>query len=211
MGDCRQSDQDRKGRARARRREGLCRGAWARSLALALALLPISARAQTVDVLLPERECQVKYALLYSFGLFTTWPEPALPRDAKFVIGILGEKPFPEYLARIAEKKQIHDRRIEIHRFEMPDEIGPCHILYVTASVPPAVERAVVQKLADRQVLIVGEQPAEAGESGISIRFVIEQSSVRFELNTDSAKAHGLQFDARLLNLAKRPTPHTAP
>jgi hypothetical protein len=164
--------------------------------------------AQEVEVLLPEKECQVKYALLYSFGLMTAWPAESFGADMKapFVIGVIGTKPFPEYLARIAATKKIQGRQIAIQRYKEPDEIGRCQILYVTSSVTPEVERSIVGKLANEPVLVVSEQAAELGESGATIRFVIEQGAVRFLLNAEAAKVRRLQFDARLLNLAKRPT-----
>jgi hypothetical protein len=169
------------------------------------------ATAQEVEVLLPEKECQVKYALLYSFGLMTTWPAESFGADVKasFVIGVIGTKPFPEYLARIATTKKIQGRQIAIQRYKEPDEIGRCQILYVTSSVTPEVERSIVRKLANEPVLVVSEQASELDENGATIRFVIEQGAVRFLLNAEAAKARRLQFDARLLNLAKRPAGDT--
>src|SRR6185369_3485103 len=78
------------------------------ALALVFTVAPAGVRAQDVEVLLPEKECQVKYALLYSFGLMTTWPAQAFdpPDTGPFVIGVLGSKPFPEYLERIAQTKK---------------------------------------------------------------------------------------------------------
>ncbi len=177
-------------------------------VALALAVLsPALAAAQEVEVLLPEKECQVKYALLYSFGLLTTWPAQSFhpPEAGPFVIGVLGTKPFPEYLARIAETKKIQNRSIVVRRFKTPDDVAGCHLLYVTSSTAPDQEQAVVRKLALQPVLIVSERPAEAGPSEATIQFVIEQGVVKFVLNADAAKAHQLQIDPRLLKLAKRP------
>jgi hypothetical protein len=171
-------------------------------------ILPAWGGAQDVEVLLPEKECQVKYALLYSFSLLTTWPQEAFqpPDTGPLVLGVLGSKPYPEYLARIAEAKKVRNRQILIRHFKTPEEIAGCHLLYITNSVPPEVERAVVQRLGNRPILVVSEHPPELGPSVATIHFVIEQASVKFILNTDAAKAHQLQFDARLLKLAKRTT-----
>src|SRR5207248_3344589 len=126
-------------------------------LSVLLLLAPTRLVAQDVEVLLPEKECQVKYALLYSFGLLTTWPPQTFdpPDTGPFVIGVLGTKPFPEYLARIAETKKIQNRPIVIRRFKAPDEVRGCHLLYVTNAIAPESEQAVVRRLAKQPVLVV--------------------------------------------------------
>jgi hypothetical protein len=176
--------------------------------ALAILSAPRAAAAQDVEVLLPEKECQVKYALLYSFGLLTTWPPQTFdpPDTGPFVIGVLGTKPFPEYLARIAETKKVQNRPIVIRRFKAPDEVGGCHLLYVTNAVAPEAEQAVVRRLAKQPVLVVTERATDSEPSGATIQFLIEQGAVKFLLNTEAAKSHQLQIDPRLVKLAKRTT-----
>jgi len=190
------------------RRKVLTRAEFVVACAFVL-LLPAKGICQETEVLHPEKECQVKYALLYSFGLLTTWPadsfEPAA--DGPFIIGVLGAKPFPEYLARIAESKKIQGRKIVIRRFQAPEEVDRCHILYVTSGVSLEAEQAVARKFSDQPVLLVGERASEtAGKAGV-IEFVIEQGAVKFLLNAEAAKTRGLQIDPRLLKLAKRPSP----
>jgi hypothetical protein len=164
------------------------------------------APAQEVEVLLPEKECQVKYALLYSFGLLTAWPPESFePADTgPFVIGVLGTKPFPEYLARIAASKKIQGRAIVIRHYKLPEEVKKCHILYVTSSVAKDSEQAIIRKFADQPVLLVSEPAAEGQESAAIIEFIIEQGTVKFVLDVEAAKAHHLHVDPRLLKLAKR-------
>jgi len=176
------------------------------ALALVFTVAPAGVRAQDVEVLLPEKECQVKYALLYSFGLMTTWPPQAFdpPDTGPFVIGVLGSKPFPEYLERIAQTKKVQNRAIVVRAWKSPEEIGRCHVLYITNAVALEVEQAVARKLSKEPVLIVSERAADAPTSGAIIQFLIEQGTVRFVLNADAAKAHQLQIDARLQRLAKR-------
>lgn len=196
----------------------LVRATWAcwvaAIVAAFLAFWPATqAAAQEVEVLLPERECQVKYALLYSFGLLTTWPADTFaPPDAgPFVIGILGDKPFPEYLTRIAATKKIQGRAIVIRRFRTPEEVGACHILYVTSGVSADVEQAVVKKLAGKPVLIVSDHSSRGGGRPPTIQFVIEQGAVKFVLESGDAKARDLQVDPRLLKLAKRTSSDSNP
>jgi len=192
-------------------RPGWLRAAGTLALLSLAALAPAPACGQDVEVLLPEKECQVKYALLYSFGLLTTWPAQSFdpPETGPFIIGVLGSKPYPEYLARIADSKKVQNRPIVIRRFKAPEEIGRCHLLYITNAVTLEVEHAVIRKLANQPVLVVSERPPEAGPSAAVIQFVIEQGAVKFALDTEAAKARQLQIDARLLKLAKRTSSDT--
>jgi hypothetical protein len=202
----RQPDPRHCGVAHLRLPEARFRAVNAVAVGLIVMLAPCCAWPQEVEVLLPEKECQVKYALLYSFGLLTTWPAQSFdpPETGPFVIGVLGSKPYPEYLARIAESKKVQNRPIVIRRFKAPEEIGRCHLLYITNAVTLEVEQAAVRKLADQPVLVVSERQPEAGASAAVIQFVIEQGAVKFVLDAEAAKARQLQIDARLLKLAKR-------
>jgi hypothetical protein len=50
-------------------------------------------------------------------------------------------------------------------------------------------------------VLLVGESPGFAGQGG-TVNFLLDQGTVRFEINTETARRQQLVFDAKLLNLA---------
>lgn len=61
---------------------------------LATVAQPLAAQETTIvqkTVVLPERECQLKYAYLDSFSLLNSWPETAFDSpSAPFVIGVYG-------------------------------------------------------------------------------------------------------------------------
>ena len=156
----------------------------------------------TATVVVPESECKVKYVYLYSFDLLTKWPDSAFQKkDAPFVIGVLGEKPFGSILDEIAKRKKIGGRRISIRRFASMDDYKPCHILYVTESVGEEKAAAVASKLNGDSVLIVGETPGSEYAGGV-ISFRIENENVKFSLNVDAVKRRHLMVSARLSKLA---------
>lgn len=160
--------------------------------------------AQEQTVLVPERECKVKYVYLYSFALLTKWPARAFDQtDDPFVIGVLGQKPFGQVLDEIARRKRLSGRRIVIRRFQSMKEYKPCHILYVTSTVPPEKARAITQKLRDQSVLLVGETPDFEMSGGV-IGFAIEAGNVKFNLNMKAARQRNLVVTARLSRLANR-------
>ena len=71
------------------------------SLALSVALSVAPAMAYAAD-----KEQLVKAAFLYNFTQFVEWPPHAYEsRQSPFVIGILGENPFGNYLEELVKEQ----------------------------------------------------------------------------------------------------------
>ena len=165
--------------------------------------LPAQAQQAEPAISVPN-EYTVKAVFLYSFGRYIEWPENTF-RNASdpFVIGIVGEDSFGGALDDIAAKKTIQDRRIVVRRFASPDQYKqPCHILFVSRSLPPDQQTALIRKTQAAAVLVVGETPGFA-ENGGGANFFIDGDRVRFEINVDTARRSRLRMDAKLLNLGK--------
>ncbi len=164
-----------------------------------------AARAQLAEpaVSLPN-EYTVKAVFLYSFGRYIEWPETMFRNTSDpFVIGIVGEDSFGGTLDDIASKKTIQDRRIVVRRFASSDQYNqPCHILFVSHSLPPDQQTALIRNTQDTVLLVVGETPGFA-ENGGDVNFFIDGDRVRFEINVDTARRSRLRMDAKLLNLGE--------
>jgi hypothetical protein len=83
------------------------------------------------------------------------------------------------------------------------EELQPCHILFVSRSIPPAQQIAIINKTRDKWTLLVGEVPGFA-ERGGGINFFLEGGTVRFEINVEAVRREKLLLDAKLLNLGKK-------
>jgi hypothetical protein len=150
-----------------------------------------------------SREYAIKAAYLYQFGRYVQWPPTAFPNDrAPVVIGVLGTDPFAGILDDIARTKQIEGRPIVIRRFPSVEKLGPCHILFVSASLSAAEKAAAIKKTQGTPVLVVGDDPEFANHGGV-IGFFLEQNRVRFAINTEVAKLGQLRISSKLLSLAK--------
>jgi hypothetical protein len=148
-------------------------------------------------------EYTLKAVFLYSFGRYIDWPPEYLPQaTGAFVIGVLGDDPFGDALDKIAAAKKIHDRQIVLRRFKSLAEYQPCHILFVTRSVPAEQQAEVIRKLQDKPLLLVGEMPGFAAQGG-TVNFFVDQDTVRFEINLQAAKQQKLSINAKLLSLAR--------
>ncbi|MGA2799357.1 MAG: YfiR family protein [Thermoguttaceae bacterium] len=160
--------------------------------------------AQQAEAINPQYEYNVKAAFLYSFGRYVEWPKDAFDeRSGAFVVGICGEDPFEQILDRIAQSKTIQGRRIIIQRMATIEELRPCHILFVSHSIPPAQQITIINKMRDKPTLLVGESPGFA-ERGGGLKFFLEGGTVRFEINVEAIRQQKLLIDAKLLNLGKK-------
>ena len=156
------------------------------------------------DLVLQQREYNVKAVSLYAFGRYVTWPESVFPTPTSpFVIGVLGGNPFGDALNRIAAKKTLNGRPIEVRQLVAPDEGAQCHIVFVTRTVAPELEAKLIQQASGKPVLLVGESPGFAQRGGI-INFYQSGANVRFELNPDRGVECQLSLDAKLLTLGTK-------
>jgi hypothetical protein len=147
-------------------------------------------------------EYELKAVFLYTFGRYVQWPGKAFAEEsASFVIGIIGEDPFAGALDKIAAKKTIQGRRIVVRRFASLEEYRqPCHILFVSRSLAPEQQSAVIAKTQGAPVFVVGESPGFA-KQGAAANFVVEGDRIRFEINAAAARQVQLSMDAKLLSL----------
>jgi YfiR/HmsC-like len=158
------------------------------------------------DMIDSRLEYNVKAVSLYAFGRYVTWPEAAfVSADSPFVIGLMGGNPFGDALDRIAAKKTLNGRAIQVRQITAPEEAISCHILFVSRTVAKEAETELFTHVAGKPVLMVGESPGFAGRGGI-INFYHSGSNVRFELNPDKGVESQLSLNAKLLTLGTKAT-----
>jgi len=154
----------------------------------------------------PPTEYQIKAAFLYNFAKFVDWPAQAFENQkSEFIIGILGDNPFGEDLARIVAGKNVNERTISIQKFTDSEDILKCHILFISTSEKNRLPE-IIEKLKGRAVLTVSEME-RFNESGGIINFVREASKIRFQINDPAAKAIQLKISSKLMSLAVSASP----
>ena len=164
---------------------------------LVIAAVPASLRAQrTFD----ERE--IKATFLFNFAQFVEWPAASFADPhAPLVIGILGDDPFDTILDDVVHGEKIKDHPFTVTRFRRPEDIGVCHILFVSASEAPGYAR-IFEALEGRAILTVGDTDGFAASGGM-IRFVTENKHVRLRINLGAARSAGLTISSQLLRAAE--------
>jgi YfiR/HmsC-like len=177
--------------------------AWLVGWCLAACLVSQSAWAQTAGEGVINREYPLKALFLYNFGGYVEWPPATFGGVTQpFVIGIMGSSPVESTLQEIAATRRIDGRQIVVEHFASADAIRPCQILFIARDVDPRNRQLAVERMRNREVLIVGES-RDFAQHGAVANFFIEANKIRFEINVEAAKQHHLKISAKLLALAK--------
>jgi hypothetical protein len=146
-------------------------------------------------------EYEVKAAFLYNFAKFVEWPADAFSSPGEpLILGIVGTDPFGDALKAI-EGGSAAGRKILVNRFQTIEELGRCHILFISSSAKKNLPE--ILSLAQKwNVLTVGETRGFAEAGGV-INFVLINKKIRFEINVDAAQQAGLKVSSQLLKVAK--------
>jgi hypothetical protein len=149
-------------------------------------------------------EYQIKAALVFNFAKFVEWPAAAFADVASpIVIGILGDNPFNDELARIVRDKTINNRPLVVREFHSASEATNCHVLFISNSEKKRLPE-ILQSLQGSSALTVGETDRFT-EIGGMINFFAEGKKIRFQINPGAARNAGLKVSSRLLSIAAQP------
>jgi len=129
----------------------------------------------------------------------------------EFAVGILGDDPFGNSLEPIV-KKGIEDKPIKITSFKNyktlseteKKQLKECRVLYVSESERKNNE-AILQEIANYRIMTIGETE-DFLENGGTIRFVLQDNKIRFEVNLAAAERAGIKFRSKLMRLANKVT-----
>jgi hypothetical protein len=170
------------------------------SLFLALLLIFSSFTSEMQAETHRSREYLVKAAFLYNFAKFVEWPEGTFSDETSpLVLCILGDDPFGDSIDSI-KGKTIMGRELRIKRLSDEEEIGSCHIVFVSESERGRLSY-IIRKARRLNVLTVSDINGFAGRGGI-IGFTKRENKVRFDINVEAAEGSKLKISSKLLKLA---------
>jgi len=148
-------------------------------------------------------EYEVKAAFLYNFAKFIDWPgSTATNLSAPFVLGIVGEDPFGDRLAGIAQHEKIKGRTMEIRHYRPGDDLTGCQVLFV-ARAETARAQDLLRLAQEKSILSVGEDEEFLDQGGM-IAFAIVEKNVRFDINAKAMGKAELKCSSKLLAIARQ-------
>jgi hypothetical protein len=147
------------------------------------------------------KEYELKAAFLYNFAQFVDWPPEAFPSaDTPLVIGVLGADPFGATLDELVHNEVVKARKLVVQRFRRVEDIGLCHILYVSQSETPRLDQ-ILARIKGKPILTVGDSEGFAQRGGM-VRFLTERNKIRLKINVQATKAANLTISSKLLRAA---------
>jgi hypothetical protein len=177
-------------------RRRLGQAGWALCLGVVLLAPP-----RIVAAAAPTPEYQIKAVFLFNFAQFVEWPAAAFTDEhAPLIIGVLGEDPFGAQLDDAVRGEVIGGRPLQVQRYRRAEDVGPCHILFISRSESGQLDR-LLARLKGRSLLTVGDTEA-FNRAGGMVRFVTENNKIRLRINVEAAKAVDLVISSKLLRPA---------
>ena len=169
-------------------------------LALLLSTGPlVSAAAPSPEAITAAK---VEAVYLFNFARFVNWPaEDFDGPESPVIVGVLGRYPFGSFLDNVVKGERIEHRPIVIRRYSTFRDIGPCHILYISASEAERLDE-IFGALRNRHLLTVSDIKDFAQRGGI-VQFLDDRERVRFRINLQRAKDSRLELSAKLLRPAE--------
>jgi hypothetical protein len=147
------------------------------------------------------REAQLKAAYLYNFTRFVDWPATSFATSSDaIVVGLFGDSGLQADLENTVKDRKVNGRSIVVRRVVTVAEARSVHLLFVEA-VDEARFADVLPKLSGIAVLLVGESPQFLLNGG-SIRLIVDEQRLRFEINATAAEQAQLRLSAQLQKLA---------
>ena len=146
-------------------------------------------------------EYQVKALFLLNFTKYVDWPPGSFAEpNTPIIIGLYGEHKFGDALQKAVEGKLVSGRRIILQPIEKDEDLGKCHILFISDSERKRAAE-ILDQLRKLPVLTVGESPQFIELGGV-INFVKKEGKVRLEINLLAARQANLDISSKLLSVA---------
>jgi hypothetical protein len=141
---------------------------------------------------------QQKAQMIFAFLRQTVWPQRKLQgANVPLVVGIYGPDRVSGYLEEIIAGQTVNGRTVMIKRVSAKEELGMCHLLYVSSTDAARVAIALHESHHDN-VLTVGET-VNFNESGGVIQFLDTDGRLGYVANLENAKRERLTLGGFLL------------
>ncbi len=158
--------------------------------------LPVSTFSQTT-------EYTMKAVSFEKFAFFTEWPAISRVSDTSlpFIVTVLGDNSFDRILDQIYKEKKIKNKKVQINYISSINEIGDCHLLFISGSEEKFLAR-ILEYTESKPILTIGDTKGYA-KKRVIVNLFLSGDNIRFEINETALHRSGLYMSSHLLNFAK--------
>ena len=149
----------------------------------------------------PISDSALKVAYVYHFLNLTRWPD----QSGTLVFGIYGDSEVGRQLQTTLPKK-VGTREVVFQRIQANDpHPKPCHAVFIPAAYQRDIPD-ILGRIGSHPTVSISDAP-EFARGGGTIGFVVVGEKLRFDVNQRASASKGLQFSAKLLELARAINP----
>lgn len=145
-----------------------------------------------------NKEQDIKLAYLLNFARYATWPQ--MPVN-QIELCVFRNDELTRRLFDVSRNRTIHALPINATNVHSEDDINRCHLVYFPAHKDAVEALDMYTAMSTKPILAVGETQKFSERNG-SIRFLLKDNAVRFEVNLNTVRANGMDLSSRLLQHA---------
>lgn len=142
----------------------------------------------------------LKAGFISKFPSYVDWPATD-QRNQSFTFCLYRAERLRRQLQAVTDHVQVLDRPTRVIGLSSLGHAEDCHVLFLGGEADANLEE-LLQGLADHPMLTVADSPGFAAR-GVQINLYRDDNRIRFEINRPAARARGLDFDFRLLEMAR--------
>jgi hypothetical protein len=165
-------------------------------LKVAITIIFMLTLVSTARAQLDERMATAAY--IYNFLRLTEWPSP--PKQP-FNLCVLGHTTIDDELHLLEGKEVRKDVTISINHVSIDEDIGYCNAIYFDSSKRKLID-VLLRKLHGLPALTISDADGLT-ERGIMIEITSSNRRLAFDINLKAARHVKMDFNARLLKLAR--------
>ncbi len=143
---------------------------------------------------------QAQSLFIYNFSRLIQWP--AGNQTGEFVIGVIGNDNLYNSLNSFVANKKVGSQPIVIKKFDNPESVSRCHIIFIGNSRVSAFEE-VLTRLRGSNSLIITEKKGMIN-MGSAIDFFMDNDKLKFVINSQNAQKYNLVVSKSLEDMAYR-------
>lgn len=146
-----------------------------------------------------QTDHRVQSVFLYNFTRLVAWPTDYQTGD--FVVGVLGDSPMVKEVEDMAATKRAGNQPILARKFNSPNDITRCHILYIPAGQSRRIEEAISALQNQNIKALVVTDTRNGTRNGATVNFVVLDGRQRFEISQANARNMGLTLGGEMSRL----------
>lgn len=146
---------------------------------------------------------QAHSLFLYNFAKYSEFPSKT---NGSFKITILGSSSVYSKLKKTVSNRKIHGQSVVVKNItslkSLKNEINNTSILFVSMSKSSLIQE-IVKLTKGKPILIITEKSG-LHQQGACVSFIVQNSKLKFQVNTDTLSTRNLKIARAMLNFAHK-------